>query len=76
MVNDITVIDETIEVSKYVLRYNCRLLHTKQDLDLMKSVEDRVLSWSVDVNDELDLITVYYNYVVALGRMNDMLRDE
>ena len=76
LVNDITAIDETIEVSKYVLRYNCWLPYTKYDLNLMKSVEDYVLSWLIDVFDESDPITVYDNYVEALDRMKNMLMNE
>ena len=40
LVSDITEIDEAIEVSKYVLKYNCRLPYTKHDLNLMRSAED------------------------------------
>ena len=40
LVSDITAIDKAIVVSKYVLKYNCRLLYTKYDLYLMRSVED------------------------------------
>ena len=61
LVNDITALDEVIEVSKYVLRYNCRLHYAKHDLNLTRSVEDQVLSWLIDACDELDLITVYDN---------------
>ena len=42
----------------------------------MKSVEDQVLAWLVDVSDELDPITVYDNYVEALDCMKNMLRNE
>ena len=69
LISNITAINEVIEVSKYVLRYNCRLLYTKHDLSLMRSVEDQVLSWLVDISDDLDPITVYDNYVEALDRM-------
>ena len=55
-VSDITAMDEAIEVSKYVLRYNCRLPYTKYDLNLMISVEDQTLSWLIYVYDELDSI--------------------
>ena len=41
LVSDITAIDETTEVSKYVLKYNCRLPYKKHDLNLMRSVEKR-----------------------------------
>ena len=44
LVSDITIIDKVIEVSKYVLRYTCRLPYTKYDLNLMRSVENQVLS--------------------------------
>ena len=60
-VSDITTIDETIEVSKYVLNYNCRLPYTKYDLNLMKSVEDQVLTCLLDISDKLYLISVYDN---------------
>ena len=76
LVSDITIIDEVIEVSKYVLKYNYRLPYTKYDLNLMRSVEDQVLSWLVDISDELDLITVYDNYVEASDCMENMLRDD
>ena len=76
MVSDITSLDEAKEVSKYVLRYNCRLSYTKHDLNLMRSVEEHVLSWLVDVCDALDPITIYYNYVEALDRMENKLRNE
>ena len=74
--NDITAIDEVIEVSKYVLRYNCRHSYTEHDLNLMKSVEDQVLSWLVDISDKLYLITVYDNYVEALNCMENMSRND
>ena len=76
LVNDIIAIDETIEVSKYILRYNCRFPYTKYDLNLMRSIEDQVLSWLIDVFDEPDPITVYDNYVEALDRMKNMLRND
>ena len=41
LVSDITEIDEAIEISKCVLRYNCRLPYTKHDLNLMRSVHDQ-----------------------------------
>ena len=74
--SDITTLDEAIEVSKYVLRYNYRLPYTKYDLNPMGNVEDQVLSWLVDINGELDPITVYDNYVEASDRMENMLSDE
>ena len=76
LVNDITAIDEAKEVSKYVFKYNCRLLYTRHDINLMRSVEDQVLSWLIDVCHELDPITVHDNYVKALDRMENMLRNE
>ena len=76
LVNDITTIDETIEVSKYVLRYNCRLPYTKYDINLMRSVKDQVLSWLIDACHEPDSITAYDNYVKSLNRVENMLRDE
>ena len=42
----------------------------------MRSVEDQVLYWLIDVSDEHDPITVYDNYVEALDRMKNMLRNE
>ena len=42
----------------------------------MRSVEDQVLSWLIDVTDELDPITFYDNYVEALDRMENMLRSD
>ena len=42
--SDITTIDEAWEVSKYVFKYNCRFPCTKYDINLMRSVEDQVLS--------------------------------
>ena len=36
-VSDITAIDEAVEVSKYVLKYNCRLPYTKHNLNLIRS---------------------------------------
>ena len=74
--NDITAIDEVIEVSKYVLRYNWRFLYTKYDLNLMWKVEDQVLTWLIDISDELNPITVYDNYVEVLDRMENMLRND
>ena len=74
--SDITTIYETIEVSKYVLKYNCRPPYTNYDLNLMRSEEDKVLSWLVDVTDEIGPITVYDNYVEALDRMKNMLRND
>ena len=74
--SDITVIDEVIEVSKYVLNYKCGLSYTKYDLNLMKSVEDQALTWLVDISDELDLTTVYDNYVEALDHMKNILRND
>ena len=65
LVSDINAIDEAIEVSKYILKYNCRLPYTKYDLNLMRSVEDQVLTLLVDISDELDSITIYDNYVEA-----------
>ena len=76
MVGDITVIDEAIEASKYVLNYNCRLPYTKHDLNLIRSVEVKILTLLVDISDELDLITVYDNYVEAIDRMENMLRND
>ena len=40
LTSDITAVGEAIEVSKYVLKYNWRLLYTKYDLNPMRSVED------------------------------------
>ena len=37
LVSDITTIDEAVEVSKYVLKYNCRLPYTKHNLNLIRS---------------------------------------
>ena len=76
LVNDITVIDKVIEVSKYVLKYNCRLPFTKYDLNIMRSVEDQILTLLVDISYELDTITVYDNYVEALNHMEKMLRND
>ena len=42
----------------------------------MRSVEDLVLSWLVDISDELDPIPVYDNYVEVLNRMENMLRND
>ena len=75
LISNITTIDEAIRVSKYVFRYNCRLPSTKYDLKLMRSVENHVLTWLVDISDELDQITVYDNYIEALNRMENMLRN-
>ena len=76
LVSDITATDEVAEVSKYVLNYNCRLLYTKRDLKLMRSVEDQVLAWLVYISDDLDPITVGDDYVEALNRMENMLRSD
>ena len=76
LVNDITAIDEAIDVSKYVFKCHCRLPYTKHDINLIRSVEDQVLSWLVDVTDELDPLTVYDNYVEALDRMENMMRND
>ena len=76
LVSDITAIDEVIEMSKYVLRYNCRLPYTKYDHNLMRSVEDQTLTWLVDDTDELCPIIVCDNYVEALDRMENMLRND
>ena len=76
LVSDITTIDETIEVSKYVLRYNYRLHYTKYDLNIMKSVENKLLTWLVHISDELDLITVYDNYFDALYHIENILRND
>ena len=76
LVSDITAIDETIEVSKYALKYNHRPPYTEHDLGLMKSVENQVLSWLVDVIDKPYPITVYDDYVEALDRTESMLRNE
>ena len=76
LVNDITVIDKVIEVSKYVLKYNCRLPFTKYDLNIMRSVEDQILTLLVDISYELDTITVYDNYFEALNHMEKMLRND
>ena len=76
LVSDIIAIDEVIKVSKYILRYNCKLPYTKHDLNLMRSVEDLVLSCLIDVSDEHDTITVYDNYVETLDRMENMLRND
>ena len=65
LVSDIIAIDEIIEVLKYVLKYNYRLPYIKYDLNLMRSVEDQVLTLLVDISDELDSITIYDNYVEA-----------
>ena len=42
----------------------------------MRSVENQVLTWLIDINDKLDLITVYDNYVKALNRMENILRND
>ena len=49
LVSDITTVNE---VSNYVLKYNCRLPYTKHDINLMRSIEDQVLTWLVDISDE------------------------
>ena len=46
------------------------------NLNLMRSVEDHVLTWLVDISDELDLTTVYDNYVEALDHMKNILRND
>ena len=66
---DITAINEVIEVSKYVLKYNCRLHYIKYDINLMRSVEDQVLTLLVEISDEYDPITVYDNYDEALDHI-------
>ena len=76
LVSDITAIDEVIEVSKYVLRYNCRLPYTKYDINLIRSVEDQALTWLIDISDKLDPIVVYDNYIEALDRIESMLRSD
>ena len=72
LVSDITAID----VSKYAHEYSSRLPYAKYDLNLIRSIEDHVLSWLVDVCDELDPITVYDNYVEVLDRMENMLGND
>ena len=42
----------------------------------MRSVENQVLTWLIGISDELDPITVYDNYVKALDRVENMLRNE
>ena len=69
MVSNITTIDDSTEVLKYVLKYNCRVPYTKCDLKIMRSVEDQVLSWLVNISNKLDPIIVYDNYVEALDHM-------
>ena len=76
LVSDITTIDETIEVSKYVLKYNCRLHYIKYDFNIMWCVEDKLLTWLVHISDELDQITVYDNYVDVLYHMENILRND
>ena len=41
----------------------------------MRSVEDQILYWLIDINDELNPIIVYDNYVEALNRKENMLRN-
>ena len=76
LVSDITVIDEAIEISKYVLKYKSRLPYIKYDLYLMRSIENQVLTLLVDISNELYPITVYDNYVEVLDHMKNMLRND
>ena len=76
LVSNIAAIDEAIDVSKYVLKYNCRLPYTKHDLNLMRNVEEQVLTWFVYISDGSDPITVYVNYIEYLDRMENKLRND
>ena len=42
----------------------------------MWKVEDQVLTWLIDISDELNPITVYDNYVEVLDRMKNILRND
>ena len=42
----------------------------------MRSVKDKILFWLVDVIDELDPITIYDNYLEALVRIENMLKND
>ena len=63
-------------MSKYALKYNCRLPYTKHDLSIMRIIDDHVLTWLLDISDELNLIKVYDNYVEASNRMENMLGND